>query len=339
VVRWAAVRITARGLGLAAAFAMTTGLAAGVTAGRLEVGTPASAFHAGTRHSRSGRTAPPATAAATPAPAPAPATGTTTMMVSIRVGPMVRAYRLIRPVRPVAARIPALVMLHGVNATIDYEEQRDQLLPLAVTGQAVLAYPIGYEESWNAGVCCAPAAADGVDDVGFITAVIHQLSADPMVDPSRITLMGYSNGGRMAYEVDCARPGIVPAVVVLMAVPVTPCDASTPVSLLEVANQGDPAVPYDSGTGGPDGLTAVGDVVTAWRKRDGCAYAATARSTTGLLTSEAWSDCQSGERVVLATYAMQGHAWPGGDARTPSPGRLIWSFAVESTGLADPLPR
>jgi polyhydroxybutyrate depolymerase len=332
-VRTAALRWTAT-----AVIAVAAGLVAGYMTGRPLPQPVARTVHASSsRSSRLGRTAPPATPEPTPSAPPAPATGTTTTTVTLDVSGLSREYQVIRPVQPVAPRIPALVVLHGVNASVDYEEQRDGLVPVAAEGQAILVYPAGYQESWNAGVCCDPAMSAGVDDVGFLEQVIQQISGDPGVDSARISLVGFSNGGRMAYQVDCADPGLVTTVIAILAVPVTPCSTSTPVSLLAIAAADDPEVPYGSGTGAVEGLTAITDVVSAWRGRDGCTDTTTANSTAGQLVTAAWGDCRWGTQVELATYSTGGHVWQWGDGTTPSMGRLIWSFSVASQGLTDPL--
>jgi polyhydroxybutyrate depolymerase len=331
---------------VAAVLTLEAGFVAGYASGRLPAIAPLRTLpvraaqaqaQAGSRSSRLGRTAAPATPQPTPAPTPTP--GTTSAMETMQIGGMTRSYQVIRPTRPIAPRLPALVILHGVNATIAYEQQREGLLPVATAGQAILVYPVGDQESWNAGDCCPPATSDGADDVGFIQAVLQQISSDSQVDPSRVTLMGFSNGGRMAYQLDCSNPGVVKSLIVVLAAPATPCPASAPVSLLLMANQQDPEVPYGSGTGADQGLTAVTDVVSAWRTRDGCPDAITTQNTQGQATNQVWSSCQSGTQVDFVSYASGGHQWQTGDGQTPSMQRLIWSYAVASPGWPDPLPQ
>ena len=63
---------------------------------------------------------------------------------------------------------------------------------------------MSYKESWNAIGCCGAAAKANVNDVAFLEALV------PKVDPGRtrpIYFVGYSNGGRMAYRLDCTDPG------------------------------------------------------------------------------------------------------------------------------------
>ncbi len=72
----------------------------------------------------------------------------------------------------------------------------------AAQGIAV-AYPDGIGGSWNAGGCCGQAEADDLDDVGFILALVDELVASYSIDPDRVYLTGFSNGGLLAYRLAC----------------------------------------------------------------------------------------------------------------------------------------
>ena len=47
------------------------------------------------------------------------------------------------------------------------------------------------------------AGCEGVDDVGFINAVVNDISANVGVDASRVYATGISNGGMMSYALAC----------------------------------------------------------------------------------------------------------------------------------------
>src|SRR5262249_18460843 len=122
----------------------------------------------------------PAPLAASEAPPPPP--GTRAAGQNMQGGSPLRGYQGIPPAQPPGPRLPAIVFLHGVNSDIGGEEARDGLLPLASQGRAVLVYPVGYAQSWNAGVCCGAAVQHDVDDVAFLAAVAERLAGDPGVD-------------------------------------------------------------------------------------------------------------------------------------------------------------
>jgi poly(3-hydroxybutyrate) depolymerase/peptidoglycan/LPS O-acetylase OafA/YrhL len=272
--------------------------------------------------------APLSAALAASAAPPAPP-GTVAAVEDLRVGGLLRSYQVIRPAHPAAPRLPAIVFLHGVNQDIGGEEARDGLLPIAAAGQVVLVYPVGYGESWNAGICCGAAELHALDDTGFVAAVEQRVATDPGVDPDRVALAGYSNGGKMAYRIACERPDLFASVSVVLALPVTACRSGSPVPLLHVAVRDDEEIPYAPGeppfTANGAVLTPVTGEVAAWRDRDDCGSASDIR-TAGRLRVETWARCQGGARVELATYASGGHHWPAGDAATPPAGQVVWDF-------------
>lgn len=278
----------------------------------------------------SGRTAKPSAPAA-PAPPPAPTppqTGITETTATVVVGGLSRTYVTFSPAHPTASAIPALVVLHGINATPDEEASRDQLLPLVDAGETVAVYPAGYQKTWNGGSCCGAAEVAGVDDVAFVATLIRQLGAEPGV--SSVYMIGYSNGGKVAYRVACADPELMKALISVSAVPGTSCPAGPAVSLLQIASTKDPRVAYDSMT--PAHITngfreanVIAQVAT-WRRRDACTGSATAASVGGLST-QTWT-CSGTSKVVLATYAGGDHGWPTGGPGTPSAAQTIWIFVT-----------
>jgi polyhydroxybutyrate depolymerase len=172
--------------------------------------------------------------------------------------------------------------------------------------------------------------AAGVDDVGFLTTVLHQvLASGAGADPTRVYLVGYSNGGKMALTLACADPRAFAGVGVYGATAVAPCPTPGAVSLIEVASTGDPEL-----TIGPTGTpktagtfvqpTVTGEVAT-YRGADGC----TATSSTagaGAFTQTTWATCSGGRKVALGRYQGGSHSWPAGGGATPSGAQVLWSF-------------
>jgi polyhydroxybutyrate depolymerase len=212
-----------------------------------------------------------------------------------------------------------LVVLHGRWVTPQVELQRDAILPLVAQTGVTLVYPAGIGTSWNAGYCCGVAAQTGVDDVQFL----RQLVA--AVDPGRvrqIDLVGYSNGGRLAYTVACQAPGLVDGIAVVNALP-TDCAVTAPLTLLQLAGTADPEWAYQPGDNGVSS-PAVTTEIAALARLDACSASTTAQA--GGMTLATWDGCTAGNRIALATYLGGDHSWPLGNATTPGAAQVILDF-------------
>lgn len=274
-----------------------------------------------------GGTGPTATAPASTAPSTtAPLTWASTS-VTVQFDGRARSYVLVRPGTPTAASLPVLMVLHGHSVTPQQELARTAFE--GVTGPAVLVYPAGIGESWNAGHCCAPAEQLGIDDVGFVADVLTRvLAAVPGADPSRVYLAGYSNGAKLALTIACDDPGPWRAVAVYGATRVAPCPNPPPVSLMVAASTGDPELTIGPG-GTPKSVEGfveptVEQQVASARAAAGCPATGTS-AVAGTLTTTTWA-CADGRRVELALYAGGDHGWPAGSGATPSGAAAMWAF-------------
>ena len=112
----------------------------------------------------------PAGIGASPAAAAAIPAGQSTQTVDVHGA--VRTYHLYRPAG-LLARSPLVVMLHGgfgsglqAERCYGWDQEADR-------AHFLVAYPDGLNQAWNAGGgCCGQPAANGVNDVAFITAMV-----------------------------------------------------------------------------------------------------------------------------------------------------------------------
>ena len=264
---------------------------------------------------------PSANSTATPTPAAPVTTTVTQTMQSILVGAETRQYLVIAPSHQSSTFLPIIVVLHGIEATLQEEIQRDNFTPLVQHGAAELVYPQGLGESWNAGGCCGLAAQDGEDDATFLEDLIAT------VDPGHgdpVYLVGYSNGGRMAYTLACDDPSLVDGYAIVKSVPLNPCAAQAPITIVQIAATDDWEVPYQPGDAG-DESPPVTQQVALLQQSNGCDATSTT-TVTGSLTYVTWTACAQGTRLAFATYASGSHLWPAGDASTPSAASVIEGF-------------
>ncbi|HEX3841014.1 MAG TPA: hypothetical protein VHU85_09515 [Acidimicrobiales bacterium] len=258
---------------------------------------------------------------------PVPA-GWTSTVEQVQSGVLLRDYVVTRPTITGPGTLPVLLVLHGHGMTPAGVARITGFL--STVGKAVVVFPAGFGQSWNAGECCGVARTAGIDDVSFLTTVVHDVLASvPGTSAHDVYLAGFSNGGRMAYRMACASPGLFAGVAAVEAVPVPACEPSRPVSIAIVAYQNDPylsiAAPQPIQEVRGIDEPRVGDIVAQWRQVDGCVGNPTV-TTVGTAINTVWSACQDQARVQYTLYAGGGHRWPQGDGGTPSASSLIWNF-------------
>jgi poly(3-hydroxybutyrate) depolymerase len=141
----------------------------------------------------------------------------------------------------------ALLVLHGLRSNPRDVADEYGFSELADRDGVLVAYPAGVRRSFNAGLCCGEAAALRVDDVGFLSAVVADLRDRGV---GRVSVVGFSNGGMMAYRLACERPDLVDTVGVFAGTLQVPrCDG--PITALHLHGAEDGLVPYDGASSSP----------------------------------------------------------------------------------------
>ncbi len=153
----------------------------------------------------------------------------------LHVPPTLRAH-------PEAARgRPVMLVLHGLDTRPKDAIASTRFNVLSDRDGALVAYPEGVRDSFNAGLCCGAATRLGVDDVDFLTRVVEDLRRR---GAGRVSVVGFSNGGMMAYRFGCERPGLVDTVGVMSGTLEIPrCDG--PIRVLHLHGDRDTAVPLE----------------------------------------------------------------------------------------------
>ena len=178
-----------------------------------------------------------------PVAAPAPLRGPGDERVVLDSG---RSYVLHVPPQvradPAAAQgRPVLVVLHALLTGPGDAAQSTGFDALADRDGVLVAYPSGIKRSFNAGLCCGEAVVQEVDDVAFLADVVADLRAR---GAGRVSVVGFSNGGMMAYRFACARPELVDTVGVLSGTLEVPRCVG-PIRALHLHGDRDTAVPFE----------------------------------------------------------------------------------------------
>lgn len=229
-----------------------------------------------------------------------------------------RSYRLYMPAGlPPAA--PLVIMMHGYSATARQAEKASKWNETADSGKFVVAYPDGLDRAWNVngGGCCGRPASDGVDDIGFIRAVVADIAKNVGIDPRRVYATGMSNGGLMSYTLACATD-IFAAIGPVAGAQLNSCESPHPTSVMHIHGTADDVVPYAGGQGFKSmTFPPVQQSVAFWRNVDQCGNPVDTVDRT-ITTSTA--ECADKRGVVLISIGGGGHDWPDSAAKT------LWQF-------------
>jgi polyhydroxybutyrate depolymerase len=251
-------------------------------------------------------------------------TTTTTTTYSMKVGSVTRQYEVIASSAALPKSAPIIVVLSGAAATTSYEINRDQIIPYASADEAEVVYPVAIKESWNAIGCCDDAAKLKVNDVGFLEALV------PTIDPGHarpIYVVGYSNGGRLAYRLACTDPTLFDGMVAVKADPLPGCVVSKPDNVLVFASMDDKYVPFKPGEKGLE--TPAATVQIAALQTDLKCSSKPTVVTHGAMTLSTWS-CADGKTLEWAVYPTGGHDFPVPADGTAGANQLIYSFMTKT---------
>jgi len=220
--------------------------------------------------------------------------------------------------------MPLVVALHGGGGRGEGLVAMSGLSDLAEQEGFLVVYPNGTNRllndhllTWNAGDCCGYERDAGVDDVGFIGAMLDMLETGYPVDPARIFVTGMSNGGMLTHLIGSALAGRIAAIApVAGALPPQCPHPEQPVAVIMFHGTADEHVPYTGGWGKKAldrkaRRASVADAVRFWTSADGCSATPVAESSVHILT-QTWPGGVQGTEVTLVTVNGGGHAWPGG---------------------------
>jgi poly(3-hydroxybutyrate) depolymerase len=143
---------------------------------------------------------------------------------------------------------PLVVNLHGYAWNGQHQEDSTGMDAHADAHGYAVAYPDGPGGKWAAGRCCVTVAEQARDDVSYLVRVVQDAAVWTPVDPNRVYVVGFSNGGMMAWKALCRRPDVFAAAGSVAGSLVTGC-LGTNARVIRVHGTADRTVPYYGGVG------------------------------------------------------------------------------------------
>ena len=251
-------------------------------------------------------------------------------------------------------KVPLVLVLHGAYGWGDQIARATDFSRKADQEGFIVAYPEGRStvpriwQFWNTGYCCYGALEEGYDDVGFLDALIDHLVTTQPVDPSRVYIAGFSNGGMLASAYAAAHTEKVAALAAVASTIGGRAEAfdggessiatpSRPLPVFEIHGQRDGGVPWD---GTPSRRVSawspfsVDESIAFWRAaNNNTADPVDTTWADGNVQLTVWGEGTPGEvRRMLVRDA--GHSWPGGDGapffakptQDADATALVWEF-------------
>lgn len=230
-----------------------------------------------------------------------------------------------------AKPMPLVVSLHGANGWPAQQMNLTRWNRLADEEGFLVVYPAarGLPKVWTA------------NDVDFIEALIDALKVSYPVDPARIYVNGFSQGGSMTFVLACRLSDRVAAVGIVAGAQerlFSWCADPRPLPVITFHGTADPVVAYDGGSNpiGPGTFPALPGWTSDWARRNRCHSEPVDTAVTPTVIRREYDRCAEDASVVLYTIQGGGHQWPGGKPMPewllgPAGGsvdatRLMWAF-------------
>ena len=240
---------------------------------------------------------------------------------TIEVNGVTRTYLLYVPPGQSGKRLPAFIMMHGSGSTDMQQERYSDFDAFAQAHGLVVMYPQGIDKHWNDGRVIGHESM--ADDIGFMKAMLAEVTAQGLIDPKRVYAAGISNGGFMAQHMACVMPDALAGIAVVAATqPVdAACPSARPMPVIFFHGTADKFVPFNGGPIAPqfgNRGTALSNAqaVAMWQKRNGCGAATRTQipakdaSDPMPVTVETYS-CPAGRGLENVIVQDGGHTWPG----------------------------
>ncbi len=260
-----------------------------------------------------------------------------------------------------AEPMPLVVVLHGRPSNAASMSAITQFNAIAARHGFIVVYPDGIENQWatHFDLIGSDVRLGGMrsvapqNDVEFLTNLADDLRLDFNIDPSRMYVTGFSNGGFMTLRMACSASDRFAAFAEVGAALYNEmtqiCGRGRPAPLLLMHGSADPSIPYGGVTvrnpegGDPTRITlSVQNTVAFFINRNGCNLAGESATLRELGQSPGTHvirftprGCPDNSQIMFYLVNGGGHTWPGvgnlPDSLGPTnmdinAGEVIWDF-------------
>jgi len=230
---------------------------------------------------------------------------------------------------------PVVMVFHGGGgypAAVRYESGMDSV---SEQNGFIVVYPAGTPTNpnytdrlliWNDGRPFQDGSYSSVDDVGFIAALLDDLSTWFRIKPKMVYASGFSNGAHFTYRLAKQLSNRIAAIAAVAgqrsANEIFP-PPPIPMPVMQFSGKEDIYAPYYGGSPTDRSpffeivfettLKPVEEVISSWVTFNKCPSKPYEAKTIGNALITRYRRCKYGTEVVLWTLEDGGHTWPGGN--------------------------
>lgn len=254
--------------------------------------------------------------------------------VTIHHDGIIRTYDVMVPACYNESPTPLVIDIHRYLSNKASHEDFSGWRELAEKECFIVAWPQGYNGSWNAGdKCCGDALRQNIDDEGFIRKMVAKINSEYPIDTSRIYATGISNGGGLSHLLAIRASDLFAAVSSYSMPSLLPMsNMRRPCTVVYTHATGDRIVPYTGG--GLLNFPSAESSFNDWADANGCKGNAIQtwnhRSGNYCMT---FKHCDGGVEVTLCTVQGDHHIYdnvPGVHLSTVTGWNYMKNFSCSS---------
>ncbi|MFT7156215.1 MAG: polyhydroxybutyrate depolymerase [Parvicella sp.] len=214
--------------------------------------------------------------------------------------------------------VPIVLNLHGYGSNNTQQMQYADFKPIADTANFIIVLPQGLLDPVNSSPHWNANWGTGIDDIGFISAMLDTISSNYNINQDRMYSTGMSNGGFMSLTLAGQLSNKITAVASVtgtMSVMQIPNNTVVrPVPVMQIHGTNDPTVSYS----GDANFLSVDSVVNFWAGHNQCSSTPVFTAMPDINTSDGCTAEKyeylggiGGSEVVHYKIIGGEHTWPG----------------------------
>jgi len=234
--------------------------------------------------------------------------------------------------------VPLVFALHGLGDIASNFESFMGMNAVADTANFIVVYPQALVDPLTNNQTAFSSGINffsGVDDVGFVNALIDTLVSQYNIDTTRVYATGFSMGGFMTHRLACQLSDRLTAAASVsgqMAMSIPPnCNPVKEIPLMHIHGTADGTVRYN----GYDSLQmlSVDSTLAIWQMNNGCTseptlvYSLPNNAPDNFITTVyRWIDCNNNSEILLYKVDSADHQWFYEPASDFNAATEIWKF-------------